>query len=147
MNQFITTLSKLEGHYTGFGINHDQQEFKGELFLKPIINSSGIEIVFIATGNNGEIYHEEKTLIATDDQQKPAMWSLNSNAPMLFKFEVRANNESEIVFGLNDPQDRSKFREEIKLEIINNDQIGYHYSWGLPDGDFQYRSGLTMKKF
>ena len=90
------------------------------------------------------MYHEEKTLITLDENHKHCMWSLNSNAPMMFKFEIRNQSDTEVTFGLNDPMDKSVFREEIKIEFLKDRRIGYHYSWGMPGGDFQYRSGLKM---
>lgn len=38
------------------------------------------------------------------------------------------------------------FREEIHLELCTDGRIGYHYYWGMPGGEFAYRSGLMMKR-
>ena len=72
------------------------------------------------------------------------MWNLNNNSPGMAELELRTTDDG-IVFGIGDGNDGNTFREEIKIEL-DNDRIGYHYSWGMPGGEFAYRSGLKMNR-
>jgi len=151
MNEIIGELCKREGRYLGRGINHDKENFEGEFVVNPIINGHGVEIEFKATGDDGTVYHTEKTTLALSHDDKPYLWSINSNAPYVFQHELRRNekfdgNNTKLIFGFNDSDNKDIFREEIQLELYENGEIGYHYYWGMPGGDFAYRSGLKMKK-
>lgn len=144
-------MCKCEGQYSGNGVNHDKEEFKGEFSITPIIGGNGVEIQFTATGNDGTIFHTEKTTVALSQDETPKLWSLNSNAPFMFQHELRKtesidNGGTRLTFGFNDPENSEVFREEIHLELYENGKIGYHYYWGMPGGDFAYRSGLKMSK-
>lgn len=138
----ISTLNEASGTYEGNGVNHDNEEFKGKLTLSPILGGKGVEIQYEARGNDGTCFHQEKTIIATDFSGETKMWSLNSNSPGMTELLQRSTDDG-IVFGLGDIQNRQTFREEIKIEI-GKKSIGYHYSWGMPGGEFAYRSGLKM---
>lgn len=73
------------------------------------------------------------------------MWNLNSNSPGMTELELRSDENVSLVFGIGDIEDKNSFREEIKIELLNN-KVGYHYSWGMPGGEYSYRSGLIMEK-
>lgn len=152
MHEILKLLAEREGHYIGDGINHDNENFKGKFSISPIINNHGIEITFTATGDDGIVYHTEKTTIAlSHNDDRPYMWSINSNTSYLFQHKLRKNEifgdqNRRFVFGLNDPSNKDLFREEIQLDLLSNEEIGYHYYWGMPGEDFAYRSGLQMKK-
>ena len=51
-----------------------------------------------------------------------------------------------LIFRFGNTSDKSIFREEVHLKIIDSNQIRYEYFWGMPQGEFAYRSGATMKK-
>lgn len=140
----IAQLVKWSGQYQGQGVNHDKEDFIGKLKLIPILKGKGIEISYTATGHDGTCYHEENTIISTDFNGNIKMWNLNSNSPGMTELELKTVDKN-MIFKLGDINDRRSFREEIKIEL-EIDSIGYHYSWGLPGGDFSYRSGLKMTK-
>lgn len=141
----IQQLSEFSGQYNGQGVNHENEEFTGNLKVTPILNGKGIEIRYSATGVDGICFHEERTVISTDFSGNVKMWNLNSNSPGMAELDLRSNNVEGLTFGIGDFNDVDTFREEIKIELKNK-SIGYHYSWGLPGGEFEYRSGLMMKK-
>lgn len=151
MNKIIENLCEFKGNYIGQGINHDNQEFKGALEISPLINGKGISIRFKAQGIDGEVYHEEETIIAPDDEGGFSLWTLNSNALMMYRHIYKESipkrdSLSTLKFQYNQPDDASKFREIIELDLHKNGKIGYHYSWGMPGGDFKERSGLNLSK-
>ena len=145
----ISELQKYVGNYTGQGINHDNQKFTGELIVESIVGRRGALLTFTATGEDGTVYHEEKSTISPSMDEKILMWNFNSNVPGLVPHELKKSeaieNGSKFIFGFNDKSNENAFREEIALELYNNGDIGYHYSWGLPHGEFKERSGLVMK--
>lgn len=143
-------LQNYLGAYRGDGINHEDQKFISEFSLASILNGKGYRVHFRATGLDGTIYHEEESVIAPSFSGKFHLFNLNTNIPALVEHELRREErmDSSIVyiFGFNKTDDLKSFREEIKLELISNFEIGYWYSWGLPGGDFKLRSGARMKK-
>jgi hypothetical protein len=141
-------LERFVGKYSGEGLNHEGQPFIGEFSLSKSISSYCVH--FKANGLNGDLYHEEQTTIALQPNQKPALWSVNTNNPMMLQHELRRElQESEmlkIVFGFGDLNIAQSFREEITLELHSNGDIGYRYSWGMPGGEFRERSGVRLIK-
>jgi len=147
----IQSLIEFSGEFRGKGINHEKQDFIGQMSIRPVIQKNGIEIDFSAIGIEGTLYHQEKTILALGHNDKPSLWSLNSNAPYMFQLELRKDERFEgdnrrLVFGFGDPKNKDMFREEIQLDLHIDGRVGYHYYWGMPGGDFAYRSGLIMKR-
>lgn len=141
----ISLLGKVAGSYQGDGVNHEGEAFSGFLTIAPVLNGKGIEILYQATGVDGACFHQEKTIVAKNFSGNLKMWNLNTNSPGMAELELRYATK-DIIFGVGNPNNKSEFREEIKIEL-DNETIGYHYSWGIPGGDFEYRSGLRMKRF
>jgi len=140
----IASLSEASGKYKGNGINHDNEDFVGSLEINKVLGKKGIELLFSAVGKDGTCYHNEKTIISTDFNGKIMMWNLNSNSPGMAVLELRSTDNG-IVFGIGQSEDRNSFREEVKIEL-DQDGVGYHYSWGMPGEEFKYRSGLKMTR-
>ena len=148
MKSVFSDLEKYVGFYRGDGINHEQQPFTGELSLSKSIG--GFNLTFRATGKDQTLYHEENTTIALSPNEKIALWSVNTNNPFMLQHDLRKDETQKdkviLVFGFNDPGNTQAFREEIKMELHADGQFGYHYSWGMPGGEFKPRSGVTMQK-
>ncbi len=149
MKEILNVLSNAVGSYTGKGINHEGQPFKGTFSLKPILNGIGYQIQFVATGSDGMTYHQEVSTIAPSMTEKLTLWNFNSNSPALLGHELKSITPktgalASFVFGFNLPTDADSFREEITLDIWQNKEISYTYSWGMPGGEFKERSGVRM---
>jgi ribosomal protein S8 len=104
-------LEKYIGSYSGQGINHEHQPFTGELVLKKGINS--ISIHYKAIGKDGQLYHEEHTVIALDINKNLGLWSVNTNNPVMLhhtcvKNEV-ASGATEIIFGFGKKEMKQSF--------------------------------------
>jgi ketosteroid isomerase-like protein len=149
-----TTLSQLKemvGTYVGDGINHEGQPFVGRLQIESLLNGRGLNVKFTATGRDGKLYHKEDSTIAPSIQEKLTLWNFNTNTPGLVPHELRksdakAGAQLSLVFGFNLPTDKNTFREEVALDIWDKNSLSYTYSWGLPGGEFQERSGVRMTK-
>jgi ketosteroid isomerase-like protein len=151
MKDILETLSKVIGCYEGEGINHEGQPFIGRLALQPVLDGRGFTIKFSATGKEGTVYHQEESTIAPSINEKLVLWNFNTNTPGMVAHELRDSQAKtgvakSLVFGFNQPMDTSTFREEIALDILSDSGISYTYSWGLPGGEFQERSGVRMAK-
>lgn len=151
MKETFEILSKTCGSYVGEGINHEGQAFTGRFLLKPILDGRGFAIEFSATRKDGTVYHKEESRIAPSLGEKLTLWNFNTNTPGLVPHELRSlkpKSESiaSFVFGFNQPTDSKSFREEVALDIWNNGEVSYTYSWGLPGGEFKERSGVRMRK-
>ncbi len=145
MENVIEVICKRSGVYSGSGVNHEGQDFEGELRLSEVVNGRGIQVEFIAKGVDGENYHKELSLIAIASDGKIKMWNLNSNKPTATEHRLMSSSDSTFVFRHGDLSDVQSFREEIHLELLG-EKVGYHYHWGLPGGEFKYRSGLEMER-
>jgi len=162
----LSLLRKYEGNYRGFGYNHENRKFRGRLNIKPIVSNMGIYIHYTAIGTEGAnlnkpttlytketaIYNEEHITIALDHENNLKLWSLNSNIGTMIIFDFRGmkyitNQKKHIViFGYGTIEDNTMFREEITIELWDNGEIGYSYTWGESKGLFLSRSFITMKK-
>ena len=97
------------------------------------------------------LFNEEYTLICSDNKNHLSLWTLNNNIGTLIKFDLRRFRQVSpkhclFIFGYGDPEDNNVFREEITIELWDNDELSYNYSWGEAGGHFLSRSTISMKK-
>lgn len=164
-NEPLNILIKYAGKYMGNGVNHENKEFRGNLEMESVVNNKGISIRYKAIGNEGIdfnkettlygsdtiLYNEECTVICYDSDNKLALWTLNNNINTMAKFELRrfrqvSSKHHIFIFGYGDTEDNTIFREEITIELWENGDISYNYSWGEAGGLFLSRSTVRMKK-
>lgn len=150
MKEIMAILGKCSGYYEGQGINHEGEVFTGKLQIRSLLENRGFSLRFSAVGKDGTIYHQEESTIAPSIGEKLTLWNLNTNTPGLVPHELRPENTKvgsirTFTFGFNDPSDAKAFREEIALDVHDNGDLSYTYSWGLPNGEFKERSGVRMK--
>ncbi len=162
---YIEILRKRAGNYMGQGVNHEHKKFKGNLELRSIVNDKGLSIKYKAIGIEGIefnnettlynedtiLYNEEHSVICSDSNNQLSLWTLNNNIGTMVKFELRrfrqvSSKRSLFIFGYGDPEDNTVFREEISLELWENGDLSYNYSWGENGGHFLSRSTIRMKK-
>lgn len=149
MQNPLLVLNECVGLYIGHGINHEGQKFEGTLEIKKLLSGLGVQIQFTATSweNPKVVYHDEVSVIAPNSMGGLSLFNLNSNTPFLAEHVYVPSavvGDKSFVFRHGDITDSNSFREEVKLEIPEANMMGYHYSWGLPGGEFTYRSGLEM---
>jgi len=151
MKETFEALKKASGTYEGEGINHEGQSFRGKFSLKPILGGRGFAINFSATGKDGTVYHQEESTVAPAMSEKLTLWNFNTNMPCILAHELRStesrkNSAHRLVFGFNQASDAKAFREEIAIDIWDNGDLSYTYSWGMPGGEFKERSGVRMTR-
>ena len=143
----VEILKALVGHFEGRGINHEGQNFIGAFEANLIGQEKGLSFSFKATGDKGEIFHSESSLIGKNAAGQWALWVLSTNHPGIFERVLKsqdvASDSAQFIFAFGDKNETKSFREEILLEI-KKDAVKYVYSWGLPGGNFAERSGCTM---
>ncbi len=161
----LDILVNSAGFYTGFGVNHEDKQFRGLLEITPVVNNRGVNVKYRAVGTMGDefekdinlfskdtiLYNEEHTLIAYNNHNKLCLWTLNNNAPTVCLFKLRRfrripGNKTIMIFGFGDRGDDKIFREEISMEIWDAGNIAYNYFWGEPGGLFLSRSTVIMRK-
>lgn len=151
MKNVLEALKKATGRYQGEGINHEGQPFTGRLILQPILDGRGFSISFSANGVDGTLYHKEESTIAPAIHETLTLWNFNTNTPGLVAHDLRATQSKSgalhsFVFGFNQPADTQTFREEVAIDLWENGDLSYTYSWGLPGGEFKERSGVRMSR-
>jgi hypothetical protein len=127
--------------YAGSGINHEAQKFTGHLVIRPA--HGGALLWFRATGETGEIYHEEITLIAKTFAGTLSMTSLNSNIPAAQHFASETITPNSCSFITGDFANPQTFRERVTL-TFGPDSVTYAFAWGLPGQAVEPRSSATM---
>ncbi len=161
----LDILTKRDGNYLGIGINHENKEFQGTLTLRSIVNKKGVSLKYKAIGIEGNefnkdttlynhetiLYNEEYTLICNDSENKLTLWTLNNNIGTMARFNLRRYRQvspkhSLFIFGFGNPEDNNVFREEITIELWDDGDLSYNYSWGEAGGHFLSRSTVRMKK-
>lgn len=164
-HEHIDLLLKREGTYMGMGTNHEEKEFRGEMKIRTIVNNKGISIRYKCVGMEGVefnkdtmlynkdtvLYNEEYTIVCNDSDNELCLFTLNSNVNTMAKFELRrfrhvSASHQLYIFGFGDPEDKNHFREEITIELWEDGDISYNYSWGEAGGIFLSRSTIRMKK-
>ena len=149
MKNLIKTLFDKAGSYEGHGINHENQTFKGVLKLIPQFEGKGLSLEFIATGEDGTIYHKEYSTIGITSMETLCLWVMSNNHPTVVKHdyvEDKPANGAEKIFSFRcgDLNNTNSFREVVSLDLWPNGDLSYRYSWGMPGGDFKERSGARM---
>jgi len=137
MKTTLSLLKEMTGVYVGKGVNHEGQNFNSQLTLEPIVGDRGFRLSFKAIGLDGRIYHQEESMIAPSFEEKLVLWNFNSNTPGLLPHELRKTDVkpgalASLVFGFNNPSDQASFREDIALDVWDQESLSYTYSWGMP---------------
>lgn len=146
MNPFLD-LKKYLGTFTGEGLNHEGEKFAGSMEIISLFGGKGLQIRFEATSLKDPhlIFHSEVSTLAQNARGGFSLFNFNSNTPFLAEHVLQESSENlNFVFHFGKTDDPNTFREEIRLELLS-EGIGYHYSWGLPGGEFKYRSGVKMR--
>ncbi len=149
----LARLAEAAGTYRGEGINHADEKFVGEFTLTSNLDSLLIEISFRAVEADGVgAFHEERTWI-TEDLLKSGvgMWTVSTNTPGVLQLRLVEDSSdgsysTRVVFRLGEPEDRSRFREEISLSLRHDKAIEYAYSWGVPHEKFAPKSRALLRR-
>lgn len=148
MKTIMESLKKAIGSYSGEGINHEKENFIGTFDLQEILGGRGFQIKFEAKSltNPSAIYHSEVSTVAPNISNGISLFNLNTNTPFLAEHTyVEGSNSNHMIFRFGDTANRNSFREEVHIHLGEND-VRYEYHWGMPGGEFQYRSGASMRK-
>lgn len=148
MQAILATLKTYVGEYQGTGQAHDGQTFEGHFTLSTLPVGHNLSLSFVARGPKGDIFHQEVSWLAPDLEGSLVLWTQSNNVPSVVPHRfIEHRQEGEVqslFFRFGEIEQSDQFREEIRLELHPQNRIAYHYSWGLPGGDFCERSGLLM---
>ncbi len=146
MDNVNNILFGLTGNYKGYGVNHEKERFLGVMKISCSLENVGIGFNFTATGENGEIFHNEIALIGKGMGGKLKLVAGSNNTNMLLEYFLAESDEKNLVFQFGDTANVNEFRERRVFTFHSEKEIVYSFWWGLPSGDFQERSSVTMKK-
>lgn len=149
MNQLLQLLAERIGRYEGEGANHAGEHFTGRLELLRLPEARTVAIRFAAVAPDGKPYHTEESIVADEGEELVLVVESPSMPEGVLEHRFRREEAADgsfraFVFGYNDVAGRESFRQEIAIEIWENGDIGYRYSWGLPGGEFEPRSTVRM---
>lgn len=146
MNLVLKSLKQAVGSYRGEGVNHEGQKFLGTFTLQEILGGVGFQILFdaVSAKNPSTKFHSEHSVVAPNVANGLSLFNLNTNTPFLAEHRyVEELTDGRMIFRFGDLSIQSSFREEIHL-TLSDSTVRYEYYWGMPGGDFAYRSGATM---
>lgn len=143
-------LSRSAGAYCGRGVNHEGQNFTGKFTLEIAIEGKLLALKSVATGDQGEIFHEESSFIGRDLSGALQLFVASNNHPAIvahaFHRLEEKDGDKSVIFRFGDPEARMSFREEITVAVHDDGSLTHHYAWGMPGGEFAPRSGSRMQK-
>ncbi|MBN8540873.1 MAG: hypothetical protein J0L82_10845 [Deltaproteobacteria bacterium] len=145
----LNRLAAATGRYEGRGINHLGEQFKGELAIHASLDSQLVELKFRATDDD-QAFHEESTWVTEDLLVGGlGLWTVSSNTPgvlphRLIEDLADGSYSTKAVFRLGEPDDESRFRQEIALCVRHDGAIEYSYAWGVPHEAFASRSKCLL---
>ncbi|MDX9730562.1 MAG: hypothetical protein RBT63_02220 [Bdellovibrionales bacterium] len=146
----LNRLAHHRGLYTGDGVNHAGDRFHAKLEIKAELDTQLIAIRFRASDADNA-FHEERTWI-TENLLKGGigLWTVSTNTPGILEMElVEDTNDgsysTRAVFRLGNPDDLSRFRQEISLSIRHDGGLEYVYSWGVPHEKFGVKTKALLR--
>jgi hypothetical protein len=143
-------LQKSLGAFAGEGVNHEGQRFKGTLRLREAVPGKALALESKAEGMDGEVYHHELSWVGPDLAGALTLYVASSNhpaiAPHLFHRLEEQEGARVAVFRCGDFETHQGFREEVAFSFFPDGSVSHHYSWGLPGGKFEPRSGSRMQR-
>lgn len=134
----------LEGKFIGRGLNHSAEPFTGTMTLAPVWGNSGTALSFTAIGDDGQIYHDERTVLGVDPGHQIHMASASNNTGALLLYVAETIEDDRLVFRFGDLGDRGTFRETREVHVHDNGDVTYRFSWGPPGEPVRERSVLRM---
>lgn len=146
----LSRLKMAAGKYQGSGVNHAGEAFEGSFEMTASLSDALIEIRFRASDADNA-FHEERTWITEDlINGGIKLWTVSTNTPGILELKLSEDADdgsysTRAVFRLGDPEDRSRFREEISLNLRHDGGIEYVYSWGVPHEPFGVKSKVLLK--
>lgn len=147
----LTRLREFVGRYDGKGTNHTGDTFHADFLLDDALDGSLFEIRFRARDSD-TTFHEERTWITEDlSTNQVALWTVSSNTPGMLRLALieditDGSYLSLLTFRLGDPEDLSRFREQIQIGLRHDRAIEYIYSWGVPHEAFGIKSKALLKR-
>ena len=141
MNHRILHVS---GNFTGRGVNHAAEPFTGSMTLTPVLGNSGTALSFTAVGDDGQTYHDERTVLGLDPDHQLHMVSTSNNTGALMSYALEIMEDEQLVFRFGDLEDLGTFRETRAIQLHDNGDVSYRFSWGLPGEQVRERSAVRM---
>ena len=148
METFLEQLASRQGRFEGRGVNHEDEPFTGRLLLQGVPGTPACAWDFLARLDSGVFVHVEHTILALDEVGDLGLWTVSSNRPRVARYALAGLEEArdglEASFADGDPDDETRFRSRIRVELPGTGEVGIHHAWGLPGEAFAERSGLRM---
>jgi hypothetical protein len=146
MSDCIAFLAKLRGRWEGSGVNHEGQDYTGQLILDPQINPLAILLHFTATGADGTVFHRETSMLGVQPDGSAAAFSISNNIPGLASFRVTQPTTQSVALTLGNLEDPGNFRELITFRLEPGEALFHGYSWAMPGEPMQERSSALLRR-
>lgn len=116
-------MAESGGEYSGRGVNHEKQNFTGNLNLKFDFENKSLALALSATGDKDEVFHKEHSLLGFDATGKLVLYVVINNHPAIVphifnRIETGPDGKQKINFGFGNPEGKNSFREEININAF-----------------------------
>jgi hypothetical protein len=147
----LQALVATKGKFRGKGVNHEGENFTGELIIEPMVGGAAVLLRYRAQLDDGSVAHEECTLLSSGPDGRLTLWPVMSELDVVLphvqiKDTAHARTASSVggVFASGEQDEQDTFREEITIELSHTGELTYAHAWGLPGGKFEDRSSCCM---
>ena len=145
----IEALASQPRVFEGRGRNHEGQSFVGRLEIEALVGGKALMLRYIATGEHGEVFHTEATLLAVCQDGNLCLWPVMEELPFILPHAQVSCVDGQVsslvvVFASGPREDSEHFREEITVELKANSELVYSHAWGMPGGLFEARSSCVL---
>lgn len=145
----IPTLLAGASTWRGRGINHEGEDFVGELRIEPLPGRCAVLLRYTATLVTGTLAHAEVTLLGPGPDGRATLWPVMSELPVVLPHVAvdaaeGADPGGAVVFESGPRDAVDTFREAISIHLAADGTLTYAHAWGLPGGEFDDRSWCRM---
>ncbi len=146
----LEALASHEGAYSGTGVNHEGEPFRGTMSIETRLGHRAIRVLFKAESMDAQnVFHQEETMISTTPAGELRLWTVSNNMPGVLEHHLHAADGPDqggdvlLVFRCGDFGDELSFRHQLTLKA-SGEGLRYSFAWGLPGGPFADRSSVEL---
>jgi hypothetical protein len=137
----IDDLVAAAGHYAGAGGGEESGPFTAVIDVRPMLGTLGVEIDYEAIGPDADRLHIERTVLTYD---------MMSGEPTLYVMCDELHGMGQLrqidASRFNNGAGYDGFELQIEIEVADDGELTYAWSWGPPDSDLIEQSRAVVRR-
>lgn len=143
------SVNHFTGVYRGDGINHENRPLQSSFTGEPILGGKAFRIHFVAHDSEGEVLHEEDTVLTAD--HKMYNFSTGTGATVLERAKTPSGEmaDSQMLwqFTAGNLDDPKSTRMRVTLRKAGQDVLEYCHEWAAPGDVLTPRASVVLKRY